>query len=96
MAKLYKKTLNKWTYHKIPAQKSMGTDNYRISLRDLEGKFTKSGGAPEYILSNQLSNFKELEKVLKSAEIEKRGIRIEFVKKWGKKFINNILFYGSN
>jgi len=96
-SKVYPKTLVKWNFRKIPAQKSVNLDNYRLAVRDLEAGYTRSGGVPEYILSNPASKsgispeqFKEFVMFLKVQEIAKVPIRIEFIKKFGKKFINKI------
>jgi len=86
-SKIHSKILNRWSIHKIPIQKGKLGD-YRLAVRDLNGKWSKSDGEPVFILSNQNSRFKELEEALK--EMEGKPIELYFIRKFGKKFINEI------
>jgi len=85
--KIYQKTLNRWSWKKIVAQKSMGDDNYRIAVRS---------GKDVYILSNPCSSgislemFKLFENDIEMLERAEMPIKITFIKKFGKKFINEI------
>lgn len=72
---------------KIPIFKGK-LGEYRWAVRDIDANYSRSGGEPVYILSNQSPVFSELEKVLKFRESEKLPITIQFVRKFGKKFIN--------
>jgi len=102
-SKIYSKVLNSWSIHKIPIQKGR-LGEYRLAVRDLDGKWSKSGGEPVFLLSNQNSKFNELESKLLVAEkvnelkskllvAEKAqvSIIIEFVRKYSHKIIQNVL-----
>jgi hypothetical protein len=76
--------------NKIVAQTSVGSDNYRLSVRDLDSK-------KEFILSNPASGsgitsmeFERFENLLNKAETEKKPITILYIKKFSRKFINDI------
>jgi len=89
-SKIYSKVLNSWSIHKIPIQKGR-LGEYRLAVRDLDGKWSKSGGEPVFLLSNQNSKFNELESKLLVAEKVQVPIIIEFVRKYSHKFIQNVL-----
>lgn len=86
--KIYEITLTKWSFRKIVAQKSVEGDNYRLCV---------SSGKEQYILSNPVASgitmlkFKQLELILKEHEIIKQPIVIFYIRRFGKKFINDIL-----
>ena len=88
-SKIYSKVLNSWSIHKIPIQKGR-LGEYRLAVRDLDGKWSKSGGEPVFLLSNQNSKFNELESKLLVAEKAQVPIIIEFVRKYSHKFIQNV------
>lgn len=89
MSKIHTKQLNRWSKRPIPISKGKSGEE-RIAVRDLDGKYSKSEGEPVYILSNQIDNFERLADKLTFAENVKAIITISFVKKFTKKFINNI------
>lgn len=86
-SKTYTKILTNWSWKNIVAQKSQGDDNHRIAVRS---------GLDEYILSNPVASgitmlkFMKLETDLRWAEKEKKPITIQFIKKFGKKFIQEV------
>jgi len=77
----------RWSVRKIPANKGRA-DEYRLVMRDLDGIYSRKDGSPEYILSNLRDNFFEIEKIIRQAEAEKKGLKIDFIRKFGRKFIN--------
>lgn len=89
-SKLYSKQLIRYSIRKIPISRGKSGE-YRLAVRDLDSNYSKSGGEPIYILSNQSSNFAEIESKLKAAETAEEAITIEFVKRFGKKWINYVL-----
>ena len=97
MNKIYEKKLNRFNLKKIVAQKTRGEDNYRIAVRDLEGRFSRSEGGPVYILSNPTASrispeeFERYEDRLKFGEANQLPTTIKFIRKFAKKWIVDVL-----
>ena len=82
VSKIYPKTINKFSTHNFSNWKG----HKSLSVRDYQSK----GSLETYTLSAELDRFDELKVKILDAELHKKPIKIEFVRKFGKKFINEI------
>ncbi len=81
--KLYQKILNKFSVREFSNWKG----HKSLSVRDRESK----GSLETYVLSAELEQFEELKAKIFDAGLKKEPIRIKFIKRFSKKFINEIL-----
>ena len=95
--KTYEITLNKISVRKITAAKAAGSDDFRLSVRDIEGHYSRSGGDPVWILANPAASgispekFADYVDKFRFHELNQVPIGIKYIKKFSKKFITAII-----
>ena len=80
--KLHQKTLNKFSIHIFTNWKG----HKSLSVRDHDSKRSLE----TYVLSAELSQFENLKARIIEAEKEKKPITIKFVRKFNRKYINEV------
>jgi hypothetical protein len=91
--KIETKTLTNWSAYKISFQTGKSGE-YRWAIRDHNDRWTLKHGSPVYILSNPTASgisqerFQELERRI--TEYKGKPIKVQYVKKYGRRFIEDI------
>jgi hypothetical protein len=80
--KTYSKILKSWKWKLYPNSPVI-TGEQNISIREI-----KNGYGDEYVISYKMLGFRDLKEIL--AESEGKEIRVSFVRRFGKRFVNNI------